>query len=239
MALKKKYADAPYFEAFDQNQGMAFYRVQLPAGEAGTLEYDRISDYSHVYLDGKLLAKTDRRKKREPIAVPAREKAGTLEIMVEAMGHVNFGGGMEDDRKGIVGKIRFNGKELKNWTIATKPLTEASVCETATKATAQDKSVPGGHFRGTFSVSKVGDTFFDMSGWGKGTLYVNGHNLGRYWRVGPQLRLFCPGTFLKSGKNTVDVVELELSEPQSIRGCKTRNFDMNDIKTKNLNNQWD
>ena len=85
-----------------------------------------------------------------------------------------------------------------------------------------------------------------MSQWGKGVLYVNGHNLGRYWSraldgrpVGPQLRLFCPAPFLKVGKNQVDVVEFEQTEARPIRGCKTRNFDMNDVKTENLNNQWD
>lgn len=235
--LKKKFAEPPYFEAFDQNQGMAFYRTQIPAGAAGTLDFDRISDYAKIFVDEKLIATVDRRKKKTPVSVPAREKAATLEIMVEAMGHVNFGAGMANDRKGIVGKIRLDGKELKNWTVAAKPLTEISVCETA-KPAKQNKARAGGHFRGTFSVGKVGDTFFDMSKWGKGMLYVNGHNLGRYWNVGPQLRLFCPGTFLKRGKNVVDVVELEISEARPIRGCETRNFDMNDIKTKNLNNQW-
>ena len=84
-----------------------------------------------------------------------------------------------------------------------------------------------------------------MSKWGKGVVYVNGHNLGRYWSqtidgkpVGPQLRLYCPAPFLKRGKNVIDVVELELSEPRPIRGCKERNYDMNGVKTKNLNNQW-
>ncbi len=233
-----KFKNPPYFEAFDQNQGIAFYSTKIPAGAAGTLDFDKISDYAHVFLDGKLLAKIDRRKKKEAIAVPARENAGTLEIMVEAMGHINFGGAMESDRKGIVGNVRLDGNELTNWIVVPKTLSEASVCETA-KPAKQNKSLPGGHFRGTFSLSKIGDTFFDMSKWGKGTLYVNGKNIGRYWSVGPQLRLFCPGTFLKKGVNTVDIIELEISAARPIRGCETRNFDMNAIKTKNANNQWD
>ena len=56
--------------------------------------------------------------------------------------------------------------------------------------------------------------------------------------VGPQLRLYCPAPFLKKGANVVDVVEFERTSPAPIRGCETRNFDMNDVKTKNLNNQW-
>ncbi|MBR6798179.1 MAG: beta-galactosidase [Opitutales bacterium] len=239
-----KFKDAPYFEAFGQNQGLAFYRTRVPAGAAGTLDFDGIHDYAHIYLDGKLIATVDRRMKKQPVAVPAREKAAELEIMVEGMGHINYGGKMESDRKGIVGEVRLDGKALKNWTVVPKTLSADSVAD-AKKAESQDKSVPGGHFRGTFNLSKVGDTFLDMSKWGKGVLYVNGHNLGRYWSqtmdgkpVGPQLRLYCPAPFLKRGKNVVDVVEFELSEPRPIRGCKERNYDMNDIKTQNMNNQW-
>ena len=239
-----KFKDAPYFEVFGQNQGLAFYRTRVPAGAAGTLDFDGIHDYAHIYLDGKLIATVDRRMKKQPVAVPAREKASELEIMVEGMGHINYGGKMESDRKGIVGEVRLDGKALKNWTVVPKTLSADSVAG-AKKAESQDKSVPGGHFRGTFNLSKVGDTFLDMSKWGKGVLYVNGHNLGRYWSqtmdgkpVGPQLRLYCPAPFLKRGKNVVDIVEFELSEPRPIRGCKERNYDMNDIKTQNMNNQW-
>jgi beta-galactosidase len=40
-----------------------------------------------------------------------------------------------------------------------------------------------------------------MSKYGKGYLWVNGRLLGRYWRVGPQNRLYCPGVWLKKGIN--------------------------------------
>jgi len=31
-----------------------------------------------------------------------------------------------------------------------------------------------------------------MSNWTKRLVRVNGHNLGRYWEIGPQHRLYCP-----------------------------------------------
>ena len=52
-------------------------------------------------------------------------------------------------------------------------------------------------FRAEISLDRVGDTYFDMSGYSKGYLYVNGHLLGRYWSIGPQKRLFCPGVWLR------------------------------------------
>ena len=54
---------------------------------------------------------------------------------------------------------------------------------------------------------KTGDTFLDMSKWGKGIVFVNGHNLGRYWNIGPQQTLYLPGCWLKKGKNTIAVFE--------------------------------
>lgn len=41
-------------------------------------------------------------------------------------------------------------------------------------------------------------------GWGKGVVFINGKNLGRYWSIGPQLTLYLPGPWLRSGINQVE-----------------------------------
>ena len=46
-----------------------------------------------------------------------------------------------------------------------------------------------------------------MSNWGKGIVFVNGNNLGRYWKVGPQQTLYLPGCWLKKGKNEIQIFE--------------------------------
>jgi beta-galactosidase len=50
---------------------------------------------------------------------------------------------------------------------------------------------------------------------------VNGHNLGRYWAIGPQQRLYCPAPFLKAGKNEIIVFEMLGSAPAPLRGMKS------------------
>ena len=55
---------------------------------------------------------------------------------------------------------------------------------------------------GSFTVEKPGDTFLDMSTWGKGMVWVNGRALGRFWEIGPQQTLFLPGCWLKAGRMT-------------------------------------
>jgi beta-galactosidase len=51
-----------------------------------------------------------------------------------------------------------------------------------------------------------------MSNWGKGVVWVNGHNLGRYWNIGPQQSLYLPAEWLKKGRN--EIVVLELIKPE-------------------------
>jgi len=52
------------------------------------------------------------------------------------------------------------------------------------------------------------DTFIDLSNYQKGYIWVNGHNLGRYWNIGPQYRLYCPGVWLNKGKNKIVILDL-------------------------------
>ena len=235
----KSFDNPPYFEMLDQNQGMAIYRTQLPQGASGNMIYEFFHDYGHIFVDGKLIHTVDRRSdftpKRKIVTIPVREKISTLEIWVEAMGRINFSIAMEKERKGLYGKVIFNGTVLNNWTIELIPLDASSVIQT--KRFSED-GMPGGVFNGTFMLDEVGDTFIDMSKYTKGTVYVNGNNLGRYWNIGPQLRLFCPSQFLQKGENQISIIDLIQTEARSIRGCKERNYDMNNVKTRNTNNVW-
>ena len=165
-----------------------------------------------------------------------RGKAVVLTVICEAMGHINFGLGMEDDRKGVFGKVTLGGRELTGWKLTPKPLTEASILSARRQAPID--GLPGGHFRGAFAVEKVADTFLDLSKWSKGVVYVNGHNLGRYWKIGPQYSLYCPAPFLEVGENQIDVIEMDLSAPQPIRGVARNVVYEDGIETRNANNVW-
>lgn len=59
--------------------------------------------------------------------------------------------------------------------------------------------------RSTFTVETVADTFIDMSGWGRGVVFLNGFNLGRYFSGGPAHSLYVPAALLKEGENEVSV----------------------------------
>jgi beta-galactosidase len=74
----------------------------------------------------------------------------------------------------------------------------------------------------TDRVDAPADTFIDMTGYRKGVVWVNGHNLGRYWDVGPQTRLDCPAPWLRAGDNTVVVFDVLKTDPSPLRGTAGR-----------------
>lgn len=59
-------------------------------------------------------------------------------------------------------------------------------------------------YRGTFEImEEPKDTFLHMKSWTKGVCFINGHNLGRYWNIGPQETLYLPAPWLNKGHNEV------------------------------------
>lgn len=64
-------------------------------------------------------------------------------------------------------------------------------------------------YRFSFHAEETADTFLDFGGWGKGCAFVNGFNIGRFWEIGPQKRLYIPGPLLKQGENEIILFETE------------------------------
>jgi beta-galactosidase len=108
---------------------------------------------------------------------------------------------------------------LMNWDVFLLPLSDAWV--TALPAGKIADTRPGTFFRGTFKVDTPADTFIDMTGYRKGVVWVNGHNLGRYWDIGPQTRLYCPAAWLKAGDNQVIVFDLHQAQALPLKAVGT------------------
>ncbi|HVV55628.1 MAG TPA: hypothetical protein VHC47_09905 [Mucilaginibacter sp.] len=62
-------------------------------------------------------------------------------------------------------------------------------------------------YHGTFNLTQTGDTYLDMRDFGKGFVFLNGHNLGKYWYIGPQQTLYIPAPWLKKGQNEIVVFD--------------------------------
>ena len=56
--------------------------------------------------------------------------------------------------------------------------------------------------------------------WSKGFVWVNGHNLGRFWNIGPQQTMYLPGPWLKRGNNEVLILDLFGPEKPVLAGVE-------------------
>ena len=213
--------DIKNMEQYDQGFGSILYRTTLPElASSSLLTINDPHDYAQIFLDGKLIGALDRRNNEKSITLPPCPSGATLDILVEAMGRINFGRAIKDF-KGITDNVELTldleGRpftcDLKEWEVFNledKPEYYGSYRFIPTESLSQDADgrLPRGVYRGEFTVKKPSDTFLDMSDWGKGLVYVNGHPMGRFWEIGPQQSLYMPGCWLREGKNEILVFDI-------------------------------
>lgn len=207
------------FEAYNQDYGFILYTTELIGHKKGKLVISDLHDYAIVFLNGQYIGSVDRKEGVNSIDLPeSKTEHPVLEILVEAMGRINFAEHIID-RKGITDRVTLNSMTLMNWKIYNLPMDDKFIYNLRSSNRTPGKR--GIFFKGNFFLTSPGDTFIDMSNFKKGIAWVNGHNLGRYWNAGPQKRLYCPGTFLRQGNNEMIVFDLHQLEPQLVFGFKT------------------
>jgi beta-galactosidase len=203
-------------ETFGQSYGYILYRTTVSGPARGALAIRDVRDFAQIYLNGELAGTLDRRLGQDSLTIEVPVAGTRLDILVENSGRVNFTKALRDEQKGITHAVWFAGRELTGWEVFTLPM----------------ESVPGprfaagvaagpAFFRGRFRLALTGDTFLDTRGWGKGTVWVNGHQLGRFWSIGPQQTLYAPGPWLRVGENEVVVFDLERPTTRTMAGLSS------------------
>ena len=204
--------DIKSMEAFDQGWGSILYRTTLPASkEEQTLIITEAHDWAQVFLNGKKLATLSRLKGEGTVILPPMKEEARLDILVEAMGRMNFGKGIYD-WKGITEKVELQSNDgnitsLKDWQVYNIPVDYSFAQNKKYEKRDNTEKYPA-YYRGTFTLDKVGDTFLNMMNWSKGMVWINGHAVGRYWEIGPQQTLYVPGCWLKEGDNEVVILDM-------------------------------
>jgi beta-galactosidase len=193
------------FEALHQAYGFVLYRTMVKGGENGILHLRDLRDYAIVMVNSKRVGVLDRRFRQDsmPISFPAGND--TLDILVENLGRINFGLNLLKNNKGITHSVWFNGGELKGWQMYDLPFDNIAQYHFKGDNIRDNEPIVR---KGSFQLIKVADTYLDMRRWGKGVVWINGHNLGRYWRVGPQQTIYVPAEWLKQGENSITILEL-------------------------------
>ncbi len=201
-------------ETFRQSYGYILYRKELTGPVTGTLVVDDVRDYAAVYLNQKLEGTLDRRLKQTQLAITIPAGPATLDILVENTGRINVGPLLQEGQSGITRSVTLAGRELSGWQVYCLPMNGPDELKGWKK---QALGGPAFH-RGTFTIASVADTYLDVSALGKGFVWVNGHNLGRTWGIGPQQSLFLPAPWLQKGVNQVVVFDFTDLDAPKLRG---------------------
>ncbi|WP_100073933.1 glycoside hydrolase family 35 protein [Chryseobacterium camelliae] len=191
------------FEDLSQAYGFVLYRTTL--NKDGLLKIRELRDYALVYVNGKYITTLDRRLKQDSVALSGIPSGAILDLWVENNGRINYGPYLADNRHGITESVSVDGQEVSGWNMYRFPF--HTVSNFSFSRTADQKAGQPGLYKGTFILNQPADTYLDMRDFGKGFVFLNGHNLGKYWQIGPQQTIYVPASWLKKGKNEIVVFD--------------------------------
>ncbi|MCG8700522.1 MAG: beta-galactosidase [Bacteroidales bacterium] len=209
-------------EYYDQSRGSILYRTKLPAGKKCKFIADAVHDFAWVFVDGEKVDVMDRRRRNFKVDIPAREKEVTVDVLVHAMGRINFGPEVHD-RKGLHAPLKFVGiddseVEKLEWEVFNLDYNDEYLQNLTYKQTTNENKP--GIWKGEFKIVDIGDVFIDMSKWGKGVVWVNGHCLGRFCNIGPVQTMYVPAPWLIEGVNKIEILDLVGPRESVIAGLR-------------------
>jgi len=199
-------------EEAGEGYGYMLYSVELKNYfHENKLKIVEASDRIQVYVDGEHQTTQYQETVGEELTINGQpdKKEISLDVLVENLGRVNYGFKLNSPtqskgiRGGIMQDIHFH-QGYRHY-----PLTLSESQLQAIEYTAGSNPQQPSFYRIEVELDTLGDTFIDCSDYGKGVVFVNGVNLGRYWEVGPIRSLYCPKEFLKKGHNEVVIFETE------------------------------
>ncbi len=207
------------FEELNQGYGFVLYRTTLKNAASGFLKINGMRDFAAVYLNGERAGILDRRLKQDSVTIAPKYANETLDILVENNGRINYGPFLIDNRQGITGEVSLNGVELTGWKMYKFPFSTINGLHYMPADNKPTRPAePGWHtvidwsntpsvYKGSFTLTQTGDTWLDMRRFGKGFVFLNGHNLGKYWYIGPQQTIYVPAGWLHKGQNEIEIFD--------------------------------
>lgn len=194
-------------EELDQDFGYVLYRSKLGDKDwSQTIKLLGTKDRAQVFLNDQLQFSAYLKTfyKKQSIQLE-KGTENTLDILVENMGRVNFGPYLDDQRKGITKAVMLDEYQHTGWYHYTLSLKEIEKVDFKKDYKEQ---VPA-FYKSSLLIEDVADTYITLPGWGKGVIFINGFNIGRFWENGPQESYYIPSPLLQEGENEVIIFETE------------------------------
>jgi beta-galactosidase len=197
-------------EYLGQNFGYTLYRSQLM--EKRRIEKLKVIDgldRIQFFVNQSRVATQYQDTIGEEITFDLTEEQNELSLLVENMGRNNYGPKLvaETQRKGIRSGVMEDIHYISQWEHYCLEFEPEQIARIDfSKAMTPDTPA---FYKATLVLDQVGNTFLDCSSFGKGVVFVNGQNMGRYWNEGPVKTLYIPDYFWRKGANEVIVFETE------------------------------
>ena len=195
-------------EELSQNTGYLLYRTTIEKdAEEERLRIIDGRDRSQLFVNQKLQATQYQTEIGDDVKVSLPQNDNQIDVLIENMGRVNYGHKLFADtqRKGIRTGVMADLHFITNWQHYCLSLEN---CKKVDYSKEWQPNQPS-FYRYEFNLSEVRDCFIDLSKFGKGIVFVNQTNIGRFWEVGPTLSLYVPSDLLNEGTNEIVIFETE------------------------------
>lgn len=205
-------------DAFDKKPGHAWFRAELPALPAGArqaeLRFASVDENATVYVNGRRLAYHAGWNAPFNVFIGRIDTLAQPVVLTVLVENYSNEGGIDQP-------VRFSPwvdpAAVRGWKM--KGGTSAAGSAAGTAGLAADTAGPC-FWMGTFHVPA--DSGYNVvwrvvpTGLGHGSIWVNGHNLGRYPEKIPVKGLYIPGCWLHSGENTVRIYDEDGWDAQQV-----------------------
>ena len=220
-------ADQPQrMAAFGHGHGYAWYRTSFVVTNEGpqTITFSGTDDRAHAWVDGQYIGTRGWGSNKGWHLMPNLSTGThTLSMLLESLGMFNSGAEYDiplGEPKGLYGPVWLNGEEITGWHFRAG-LGVSEQIDTWDQ--------PGGVIAQTPDASPLTGPLwvsaeFDLpegfdgavrlelgANAGKGSCWLNGHNVGRYWNIGPQQSLWLPLSWLRPHNTLVLFEETTIS----------------------------
>lgn len=196
-------------EELGYGHGYVLYESKLTnINKIETIDLQGMADRALIFIDEKLVYENYRNENKTIELNSEVQEGSKLSILVESTGRVNYGKYFDKQQKGLWGGVFINNHYYQfGWKITKLPMTYNLFGNLDYNQPISNK--PQCHKYQLFinNSEDIFDTYIDTTGYGKGYIFVNRFNIGRFWGVGPQYKIFVPSQLLNRGNNEIIIIE--------------------------------
>ena len=206
------------YEQLGAEDGYVTYEASVSYEAGSRLAIDGLHDRAVVLINGAHVGVLARDGVTE-LELPGQAREAQLTLLVESLGRINYGS-RTGEGKGIMQAVRIGRRMVHGWTHrvlgdevprahAAADTVSAAGAEWADAASARAAGAPAGTAAATLDVAEPLDAWLAFPGGAKGSVWLNGFLLGRYWEIGPTRTMYAPAPLWRAGTNEIVVFDAE------------------------------